>query len=122
METKRSSIPLSPSSANFRQVGIDLSLLALVAGLIFVYLFGLQIARGVFLSTLTSRRENVAAVSSPEHQVTALVVSDSCGITSGCTVPVEFKTDDPHVEEIWRGTAAENGFKGSGYPRLINGK
>jgi hypothetical protein len=94
METKKSSIPLSPSSDNLRQVGLDLSLLALAACLIFVYLFGLQIARGVFLGSLMSSKENIATLSSPDHQITALVVSDSCGTTRHCTVRVELKTED----------------------------
>jgi hypothetical protein len=62
METKKSSIPLSPSSANFRQIGLDISLLALAACLIFLYLSGLQIARDEFLGTVMTSRENASFV------------------------------------------------------------
>ena len=102
METKKSSIPLSPPSANFRQIGLDLSLLALAACLIYLYLSGLQIAREVFLDTIMASGEKVVdAVSTPDNQITPLIISESCGIRCSCPLQIDLKTYEQYTEEFW---------------------
>lgn len=43
------------------------------------------------------------SVVSPDNQITALVISDGCGATCGCTIRVDLKTNKKRIEEVWRG-------------------
>jgi hypothetical protein len=49
--------------------------------------------RGTLLHTITS----------PDQQLKALVFSDGCGITCGCTVRVDLETRNHYLTEIFRG-------------------
>ncbi len=112
MKVEKPSVPSTSSlSRGFYQVGYvisllgyTISLLGVVACAIFVCPFVLQIAGGICLGILMSSGESIVhSIPGPDNQITALVVSDSCGVTCGCTVRVDLTTDDQHVEEIWRG-------------------
>ncbi|MBN1991318.1 MAG: hypothetical protein JW953_01335 [Anaerolineae bacterium] len=86
------------------QVGMIIGLPGLaVCGLV-IWIFVLQIVGGIFLGILMASGESVLHITaSPDDQITAIIVSDGCGITCRCTVRVDLKTKDQYLENIWRG-------------------
>ena len=99
------SAPSSPAKSHiFRQVGSIIGWLGLSACLLVVGLLCPQIIGGIVLGMLMASGESALhSVVSLDNQITALVISDSCGATCGCTVRVDLKTDDQYLEEVWRG-------------------
>ncbi|MEW5958219.1 MAG: hypothetical protein AB1801_10875 [Chloroflexota bacterium] len=99
-------MPLSflSTSRIFREVGTIIILLGLAVGVLLACSFVLQIMGGIFLGVLMSSGETVLhSTPSPDNKITALVISDGCGITCGCTVRVDLKKNDQYIEDIWRG-------------------
>ena len=94
----------SSTSHIIRQIGITIGLLGLTACGLIILIFVPQIIGGIFLGILMSSGESVLHTNaSPNDQITAIVVSGSCGITCGCTVRVDLRTDDQYIKDIWRG-------------------
>jgi hypothetical protein len=88
----------------FRQVGSIIGWVGLSGCLLGLGLLCPQIIGGIVLGLLMASGESVVhSAVSPDNQITALVISDSCGATCGCTVRVDLKTDDQYFETVWRG-------------------